>query len=387
MAINGLKTDVLVVGGGIMGCATAYYLAKAGGDVTLVERSELNRGASGTNAGNLHLQSQRLIDDTPEALARSIGIIALSKAASDVWRTLEADLGVDLGTRIRGGLLVAETPDQVKVLHRKAEFERSCGLDAVVISDTELRSLAPELSDRLLAADYVAEEGFANPLLVAPAMARHAIAYGATVVTNCAVTGIERRSGNGFVVTTSQGVFEARRIVDAAGAWAGQIAAMIGIKLPIGGAVLTVNVTEPEPFSLKPLVQHCGRKLTMKQTQYGTFIIGGGWSGDWVPETWLARTRLESTTGNLFNAVRVMPALGQTRLLRTWGGMTATTPGYAPIIGEVRGEPGFFVLVSGSGLTLGPLVGRLMAELVSAGRASLPLDQYDPALAGDLARN
>jgi len=365
-----------------MGCATAYYLARAGADVIVIERSEINREASGTNAGNIHLQFQRLLEDTPEQLARSKSLVSLSKAAAGLWHTLERDLDTDLGVRIRGGLVLAETPQQVEVLQRKAALERAAGLDATVISGNELRHLAPELSEHLLAADYLADEGFANPLLVTPAFARGAATGGARFFINSTVTGIERRPGTGFLVTTSMGGFEAKRIVDAAGAWAGDIAGMIGAKLPIDGSVLTVNVTEPAPFSLKLLVQHIGRKLTMKQTQYGTFIIGGGWSGDWVPEISLKRTRLDSSSGNLFNAAHVMPALRQLKLLRTWGGMTATTPGYAPIVGEIPGVKGFFILVSGSGMTLGPLLGRLMAELLTTGQPSLPLDRFHPALMG-----
>jgi sarcosine oxidase, subunit beta len=281
---------------------------------------------------------------------------------------------------VRGGLLVAETPEEVDQPHRKAVLERAAGLETEVISGREARDLAPELAPDLLAADYLPDEGFGNPLLVAPAFARKAIDRGARFHLHCPVIGLERRHGGGFRIRTPQGTFEAGRVVDAAGAWAGEIAALLGIQIPIEGHVITVNVTEPVPFTLKQMVQHIGRRLTLKQSQYGTFIIGGGWPGDFVPDRQLKQTRFESSIGNLYNAARVVPLLRDVRFLRSWGGMSGTTPGYAPILGEWPGEPGFFVLTGGAGFTLGPLNGRLMAELLVTGHTSVSTKLFDPAV-------
>jgi glycine/D-amino acid oxidase-like deaminating enzyme len=375
------SVDVAVIGGGIMGCATAYHLAKDGTDVVVIERGELNREASGTNAGNLHFQVTRLPDASPERIAAARARVVLSAPAAALWRTLEKDLGADLGVRVRGGLIVAETQDEVERLKLKADIEHDAGVDSILISGNEARQLAPELAGDVLAADYLEFEGFGNPLLVTPAYARDAMRYGARIRIQTEVLGLERRHHGGFIVKTEHGPLEAGRIVAAAGIWTGEVAAMLNIDLAVEAHVITVAVTEPAPFTLKQMVQHIGRKLTMKQTEYGTFVIGGGWSGDLIQSTGLKRTRFTSTTGNLFVASRVMPGLDGVRLLRTWGGISGSGRSYVPLIGEIPGTPGFFALLGGAGFTYGPLLGRLMAELLRTGRTSVPIGAFAPQVA------
>ena len=372
---------VAVIGGGIMGCATAYHLARDGIDVVVVERGELNREASGTNAGNLHFQVTRLPDSSPDRLAAARARVVLSEPAAEVWRTLEKELDADLGVRIRGGLIVAETPDEVERLKLKAQIEHEAGVDSIVISGNEARQLAPELAGDLLAADYLEFEGFGNPLLVAPAYARAAMRHGARIHLHTEVLGLRHRHGGGFVITTTRGEIEAGRVVAAAGVWTAEVAAMLNVDLPVEGHVITVAVTEPAPFTLKQMVQHIGRKLTMKQTEYGTFVIGGGWIGDLVQATGVKRTRFTSTTGNLYAAARVVPGLGEVRLLRTWGGVSGAGRSYVPLIGEIPGTAGFFALLGGAGFTYGPVLGRLMAELLRSGRTTVPIGQFAPQVA------
>ena len=161
---------------------------------------------------------------------------------------------------------------------------------------------------------------------------------------------------------------------------------MVGINLPITGYVLHVNVSEPWPVVLNGiLIQHVGRRLTLKQTQYGTFIIGGGWRGRLDRTTGRKSTLWDSLVGNTWVAARVLPILRDVRIIRTWGGMIATTPERTPIIGEYPRVKGFYILYAGAGFTLGPVVGRLMAELLLNGKTSLPIGAYDPeryAIAG-----
>jgi glycine/D-amino acid oxidase-like deaminating enzyme len=375
------SVDVAIIGGGIMGLATAYHLAKDGIDVMLLERGELNREASGTNAGNLHFQVTRLPDSSPERMAAARARVVLSEPAAAVWRTLESELDADLGLRVRGGLVVAETPDEVERLKLKAKIEHQAGVDSMVISGSEARQLAPELADDLLAADYLEFEGFGNPLLVTPAYARAAARHGARIHIHTEVLGLEHRNGGGFVITTVHGRIDAGRVLAAAGVWTGAVAGMLNVDLPVEGHVITVAVTEPAPFTLQQMVQHIGRKLTMKQTEYGTFVIGGGWNGDLMATTGLKRTRFTSTTGNLYAAARVVPGLGDVRLLRTWGGVSGAGRSYVPIIGEIPGVTGFYALLGGAGFTYGPLLGRLMAELLRSGRTTVPIGAFSPEIA------
>jgi glycine/D-amino acid oxidase-like deaminating enzyme len=191
------------------------------------------------------------------------------------------------------------------------------------------------------------------------------------------VLAIEPEAGGGFTVRTSTGTVRARRIINAAGAWAGAVGRLAKVNLPVSGHSLHVMVTEPWPFVLRQMVQHIGRRLTLKQTQYGTFIIGGGWPGRWAPDIDRKKTLWESMVGNLFVAQYVMPSLEGVRVVRSWGGMIGTTPGHMPLIGE-SSLKGFFVVMGGSAFTSGPVQARLLVELMTTGQPSLPLRLFDP---------
>jgi glycine/D-amino acid oxidase-like deaminating enzyme len=371
------ETDVLIVGGGILGCVAMYHLAEFGIETLLVERGELNREASGTNAGSLHFQILRQPDYAPERLARLRHSVELHAEAARIWRTVERDLDTDLGVRLGGGLLVADTAEQFEALREKHRVERAMGMQTELLETSDMLQICPHLASDLRGADYHPGEGFANPLLVAPAYARRAVERGARVRIKTEVIAIEQQRG-GFKVQTGTGEIHARRVVNAAGAAAGRVAAMVGLSVPIVGHALHVNVTEPWPILLPGLlIQHAGRRLTLKQTQYGTFIIGGGWRARLDHALDRKVTIWDSMVGNVWNACRVMPVLARVQVVRTWAGIIATSEDHRTILGESARVRGYYLLHPGdAGFTLGPVVGRLLAELLHSGTTSLPVAQY-----------
>jgi len=387
------STDVAVIGGGLAGCALAYYLAKSGVDVLVLERGELNRQASGTNSGSFHFQiaiHQLTGSDLGPDRERLLDDVRLHAAAAALWSELEAELGTDLGVHVTGGLMVAETAAELDILVAKQRIEKAAGLETEVLTGAELRSFAPYLAEDLAGATYCAREGHANPLLAAPAFAARAIEAGAQVRTHAPVVGTEEPDVPGaprFKLMTAAGPVEAHRVVNAAGAWAGDVAGMIGLTLPLQAMGLHVNVTEPREPMLTPMVQHIGRRLTLKQTSSGTFIIGGGWPAR--PEAGPERysVRWPSAGGNAAVAVRVMPALADVRVMHMWAGVWASTDDFNPIIGEFAHRPGFFACVAPTGFTLGPIVARMLAEsLAGSSPARLPV-AYRPERAGALTKN
>jgi len=373
------ETDVLIIGGGLAGCAIAYYLATAGVAVTLVERGELNREASGTNAGSFHFQIaiHQLTSTNSEAdQQRLLNDVRLQAAAAAVWSELEAELGTDLGVHVTGGLMVAETPSEVQILFDKQKIERRAGLETEVLTGYALRDFAPYLSDRIIGATYCAKEGHANPLLSAPAFATRALEAGARVKTHAEVLSVESVDGNSatrFRVRTSAGTIGAHRVVNAAGAWANSIARLSGLQLPMRHEGLHVNVTEPRERMLTPMLQHIGRRLTLKQASNGTFIIGGGWPARDEPEPRRNSVRWSSAAGNAAVALSVLPSLKDVRITHMWTGVIAFTDDLNPILGEFGSLPGYFVCVASTGFTLGPLVARELAHhLVDPGASQLP---------------
>ena len=367
--------DVVVVGGGLAGTATAYYLAGEGLDVLLLERSELNREASGTNAGSFHFQiaiHQLTERDAAGSHDRLLADVRLQLDAARLWSLLEEELDAPLGVHRTGGLMVAETPAEVQLLHDKHAIELEAGLETHVLEGRELRAFAPYLAEDLLGATYCPEEGHANPFLAAPTFARRAADRGAVIRTGVEVTAIEP----GFTVRTNDGTVHARWVVNAAGAWAGELAACSGIRLPTRAEALHVNVTEAREHVLEPLVQHIGRRLTLKQTANGTFIIGGGWPGRQEALPARHSTLWESAAGNAAVAVRVMPALQNVRIVRMWTGVMAFTDDLQPVVGEVAGLPGYFTCVATTGFTLSPMIARMLAAHMARGEP-LP-SEYAP---------
>jgi glycine/D-amino acid oxidase-like deaminating enzyme len=281
---------------------------------------------------------------------------------------------------VTGGLMVAETDPELALLHAKRRIEREAGLDTHVLEGEELRSFAPYLAPDLLGATYCPLEGHANPLLAAPLYALRAAQAGAAIRTHASVTAIEVHDGGGrFTVNTSRGTVRAARIVNATGAWLNEVAALVGLQHPVRREGLHVNVTEPRERLLTPLVQHIGRRLTLKQGSNDTFIIGGGWPARASGDADRYQTVWESTAGNTAIAVRVVPALAGVRLLRTWSGAIGFTDDLSPLVGESRRVPGYFTCMATTGFTLGPLMARMLAETIATPTAGSPLpDDFAP---------
>jgi glycine/D-amino acid oxidase-like deaminating enzyme len=374
-------TDVLVVGGGVAGAALAYDLARAGTDVVLVERGELNREASGTNAGSIHLQIaiHQLMGTFAGDAPRLLEETRLSVRAAELWHTLEEELQGPVDMHVTGGLMIADTPEEVALLHEKQELEAQAGLETVVLEGAALRERAPYLGPSATAATWCPLEGHVNPLVAGPLFALRAADHGATIRTATDVRSIVALDGGGFRVQTSAGTIEAARVVNAAGAWALELAAMVGLTLPMFRMGLHVNVTEPRARLLAPLIQHIGRRLTLKQASNGTFIIGGGWPSTETPVPQRYTTGWTSTAGNAAVAVDVVPALADVRLVRTWSGVMGWTRDVSPIVGESRRVPGYFVLaVFSSGYTMTPILARaLAAQMTTPGAPPMPA-AYSP---------
>ena len=360
------ESDVLVIGGGLVGAATTYYLARDGVDVALVERFDLNTQASGSNAGSLHVQIPIADFLTQgEVWARNFSpALPLLRESVRLWRTLEVELGAELEVSIEGGILVAETEAQMRAITCKAAIERAAGIDVELLTAADLGGIAPYLSPRMIGGAFYPDEGKANPLKATPAFAAAARRHGARILPNCPVTGLAQEAG-AYRVETTAGPIRARRVVNAAGAEAGRVSAMLGFPLPIEGHAIQLSVTEPVEHLVPHLVYFAGERLTLKQAKNGCFLIGGGWPARWSSRADRPCVDPLSLRANLSAARHVMPRLDSVRLLRVWPAIVNGTADWKPILGELPGRPGFFIsMFPWVGFTGGPIAALLTTDLV-----------------------
>lgn len=384
------RFDVVVLGGGLVGCAAAYYLSRAGARVLVVERSELNREASGRNAGSLHFQLEyRLVRYGESQAAQFAQVIPLSLVAMCDWAELQQELHAELEIEMAGGLILAESPADVASLEQRQVLQERWGLPTRLLSVREVRRLAPYLSESVTAASYCEREGHANARLVTPAFARRAAALGAQIRCRTRVAAVARDGADWQVAMEArEGHVEevgAGALLNAAGAWAGELAAMAHLHLPIYPVPLSMNVIERCEPLIPHLVQHASRRLSLKQVGAGNLLVGGGWPSRFNSEgsTMNVHGRptpvVENLVQNLSLAARLVPALRRLHLLRTWTGTTGVTADQMPLLGEVPEAPGYYVAAGGAAFTHGPTYARLISELILEGRPSTPIDLYSPA--------
>ena len=373
------RCDVLVIGGGITGCSTAWHLAGYGADVVLLEQFDLNTQASGRNAGSLHGQIQHSsFLEFGEGWARGFLPSLLFLAGSlEMWRTLNDVLDADLEVSLNGGLLIAETSEQMRDIERKVAIERSAGVESDLLGPSDLRRVAPYVSESMVGAQLSRVEGKVNSMLAAPAYARAAVSRGVEIRTNTEVIGLDHHKGL-FTATTPSGKVAAGRVVLVTGNDLNRFASMWGRDLPIHDDPAQVGATEPVAPMVHHLVYFAGGQLTFKQAKAGSLLIGGGWSSDIDPVTGENRVNPYNLVANMRIALRVVPSLAGVRLIRTWPGKGLATPDLGPIIGPV-GPPGLVVGVyPHMGLTAGPLMGRVLARLVLGLPAEMDLRPFTP---------
>jgi glycine/D-amino acid oxidase-like deaminating enzyme len=359
------RTDLVVIGGGILGTLTALLVARAGVDVVLLERGAMFREASGVNAGGLAIQTT-VPDITPDAVA-----------SVATWSRLADDLGADVGFVRTGGFRVATSEKEVAELLEAMPRLAALGLTMQWHGGNEIRHNLPWLGSGIMGASYCAEEAFAVPMLAGAALKNAALGAGARVHEHTAVTGLTP-VGKLVQVRTAGGDITARRVLIAGGAWIASIARMLGVEIPLLLKTFMLTVTERAPPIMGQLVTHARRNLTMKQFRNGTCVIGGGWPGVGSVSPVRKDIDVDVLARNLRHALSVVPRLGDVPVARSWAGLEGATADELPLMGALPGHPNVFVLgcVRG-GFVLGPRLAPLMADVL-LGRAAAAPPAFDP---------
>ena len=368
--------EILIIGAGIAGCSTAYWLGRAGRRALILDRGPVNGQASGGNAGSMHVQllsfdfgSKAESGGTP-----ALKTLLLQRESARMWAELERELKGDFEIKTVGGLMMAETERELGILREKAAREREMGIDVEVIDREELQRIAPAVSPTMLGASFCPEEGKINPLKGTHGIYRGAVALEQRFAVNVEVLNVIRET-TGFRIETPRGWYRARIVVNAAGAWASQISGMVGTPVPVHGAPLQMIVTEPVAPAVHHLLAHVDRHLTMKQMQHGNFILGGAWTAGYDAVTGYPTCLRDSLEGNAWVARRVVPSLDGVHILRSWAAMNINIDG-APIVGEMPGVPGFYNTVTSNGYTLGPIMGRITSDLITRGKTGWDISDF-----------
>jgi sarcosine oxidase, subunit beta len=359
-----LRADVAIVGGGIAGCAAACALRTAGMSVVLLEKTLCGAGASGVNFGGVRQQGRHLAE------------LPLARRSRPLWDGLAARLGEDVEFVASGHIKLARSAADMADLERYALDAAEHGLRLELLGATAVRSELPWLGRDVVGASLCAEDGHANPRLVGPGFARLARRLGADVRENAAVLSTAS-NGDGFETRTDRLAVESRFLVNTAGIGAGAIAAAFGEVVPLRPLVPNMLVTEPLPFFISRSIGVCGGGVYLRQIARGNAILGGG-DGWGDAECERSRPLTRTSMSAMASALALVPALAGSHVIRTWAGIDGQMPDHIPVIGFSATTPrlvhafGF----SGHGFQLGPVVGEIVAELVTAGRSTSPLAPF-----------
>lgn len=362
-----LASEVCVVGGGLVGCATALALARRRTPCVLVERDRCGGQASGVNYGGVRRQGRALAE------------LPLAGRARGLWGRLERLVGHDSEFRATGHLRLARDEAELGGLERWAEEARRLGVDCEILAADRLAERWPWLGSGFAGGSFCADDGQANPRLATPLFARAARAEGARILERCPVLAIER-APRGFRLRGRDGIeIEARVLVNAAGAWGPQVAAMLGDDLP--GEVIAPNmlVSEPLPFRIEPNLGMAGPGIYLRQVPSGSVVFGGG-RGVADPAAARCRPLLATSLATLAEARRVVPDLERATVIRSWAGIEGRMPDDLPVIGPSRTVSGLFHAFgfSGHGFMLAPAVGAVLAELILDGHSATSLAGLGP---------
>jgi heterotetrameric sarcosine oxidase beta subunit len=344
------QAEVAIVGGGVMGLSIAYHLARRGlTDLVVIERGYLAEGASGRNGGGVRQQWSTEIN------------IRLMQESVELCRRFAVDLGVNVWFRQGGYLFLARSAKEVARLEKNIAIQNQCGVATRMLEPKQARDIVPELElAGIVGAAYNPTDGILFPWPFLWGYARQAAAHGVRIFTQTPVGGLTANAGGGYTVHTPRGAVTVKRVINATGAWSPQLGKMIGVEIPTWPIRHEICSSEPlKPF-LKPMVSELASGLYCSQSMRGEIV--GGVTIPGHASTYAMGSTFEFLATYARRLVRLMPILGEIKVLRQWAGPYDQSPDGNPILGE--GAPGFFLACGfvGHGFMMAPIVGKLYAE-------------------------
>lgn len=380
------KADVIVIGAGIVGNATAYYLAKKGKSVIVLEASDyIGNGGSSRNGGGVR-QSGR----NPKELPLMVW------GVKNLWPGLSEELGVDTEYTQEGNLRLGKTEEHIKILEKLTANAQKCGVDVKMIDAAEVRKINPYMSDAVIGASWCPTDGHANPLTTTLGFYKCARKLGSDFITGAKVSKILVKGGKvcGVEAVDENGsqIFEAENVVVAAGFESNAILNTVGITIPMKKKLLQCLVTEAQPKMFKQMLGTAMADFYGHQTKHGSFVFGGhdGYEDYANPD--FENNDYPPSTADFVSActrgiIGYFPKLSNAKIVRAWAGYEDMASDGVCTVSKVDEVPGLYVecSFSGHGFGIGPSAAYNISELICTGScpadiSTLRYNRFKPAL-------
>ncbi|MCE0494963.1 NAD(P)/FAD-dependent oxidoreductase [Vibrio salinus] len=362
--------DVIVVGGGFMGASSAFFMARRGLRVLLLERDKIGQYASGVNFGNVRRQGRHLKQ------------LDLANRSRRLWDRLPKLIDDDLEFIPSGHMRICYHESQIEALETYAQAPEAKELGLEILSGDTLRRRFPYLGPEVVAGSYAPFDGHANPRLAAPAFARAAKREGATVLEHVEVKSIQKIP-SGFSVFTKEGVeFRSEQLLITAGAWGERLSNQMGEPVPLYTRGPQMSVTEPLPYRFKTVIGVYSsieeEILYFRQIPRGNIIIGGCHRSLPDMENRTAKFEPKALIYQMQQMARVVPQISNINVIRSWSGIESYLPDSLPIMGTSSTTEGLYYAFGfcGHGFQLGPGVGDVMAELIATGSTTTHIEPF-----------
>jgi sarcosine oxidase subunit beta len=369
--------DVVIIGGGVIGCAIAFYLSRQKVKVVLLEKRGLCSGTSGACDGTVFMQTKKP------------GVhLQLAMQSRRRFNWLQERLPLDIELETEGGIVIAESADELEALRRHVEEQRGAGLDVRLLDTALAREIEPNLAETILGAAYSPLDAQVNPLRLTLGFAEAARDLGADIRPHSPVVSVDTISGRIIAVQTKREKISTPVVVNAAGTFAPRIARMVGLEVPIEPRRGQLLVTESAPRLIRrvaisgryilakydpDLAARKGEGLSMEQTASGNLLLGA--TREFVGfDTSTTIEKLHRIAGQ---AIRVLPALKNMKAIRAFAGLRPYTPDGYPFVGSVPQVEGFMMAAGheGDGIAFAPLMGEIISQLIAGEKPALDIDE------------
>ena len=370
-----MKTNaqVVIIGGGIIGCSTAYYLAKSGvKDVIVLEGSDhIGNGGSSRNGGGVR-QSGRDVRELPLVM---YGI-------KNLWPTLSEELEVDCEYHQDGNLRLGKNEDHAKILTKLADNARAVGLDVRMIDGDEVRQINPYLSHEVTVASWCPTDGHANPLTTTLGFYKMARKLGVTFISGEPVKELRVIKGKIRQVITPNNVYEGESVLVAAGLDSRTILSTVGIDVPMVKSLLEALVTEAQPHMFDQMLGTAEADFYGHQTKHGSFVFGGSSGMErFNKDNGTPVTNSKTAPCICRGIMKYFPDLANAKIVRTWAGWMDASYDGVPALGKVDEIDGLYVACAfhGHGFGIAPAAGNQLAKLITTGTTDISLEElrYD----------